>query len=60
MNYILFILIAFQVDMSKYEIEEVDKVWNIRIEIDQAYKIIHSKNYCEVLFSIAENNNSSK
>ena len=40
--------------MEKYEVEEVDKWIFIRLDIDKAYKIIHSRSYSDVLFSIAE------
>ena len=40
--------------MEKYEVEEVYKWFLFRLDIDKAYKIIHSRSYSDVLFSIAE------
>ena len=41
-------------DIKKYEVEEVSR-WNDRwYTIDRVYNIIHSKQYSQVLFSIAE------
>ena len=40
--------------MEKYEVEEVYKWILFRVDIDKAYKIIHSRSYSDVLFSIAE------
>ena len=41
-------------DIKKYEVEEVSW-WDDRgLKIDRIYNIIHSKEYSQVLFSIAE------
>ena len=45
-------------DLHKYEVEvveEVDYCWNIKIGIDQVFRIIHSRSYEEMLFAVAEN-----
>ena len=44
-------------DICNYECEEEEKGLSIRVEIDQAHKIIHSRSYSDVLFSVAESYN---
>ena len=42
------------IDIEKYEVEEIDHLWNVRIDIERGYNIIHSRSYGEFLFAIAE------
>ena len=42
------------IDIQNYEVEEIDDILIVRVEIDQAFNIIHSRWYAKFLFSVAE------
>ena len=42
------------IDLAKYEVEEIYKIIYIRVDITSGYRIIHSRWYEELLFSVAE------
>ena len=48
---LIFRINYLNLDVSDYELEEVEKGLNYSSDVDTAYKIIHSRSYVDVLFS---------
>ena len=57
---LIFRINYLNLDVSDYELEEVEKGLNYSSDVDTAYKIIHSRSYVDVLFSIAESYNNKQ